>query len=427
MEQFDVVVVGARCAGSPLAVMLARRGLRVCVLDRARFPSDTPSTHVIQPCGVDVLSRLGVLDAILRAGAKPVERITFVVGDARVEAKNVEYGSSEFGLCVRRVVLDELLVDAAASAGADVRTGTTVTGLLREEGRIVGVESDAGPVRATLVVGADGRRSTLARLVGAREYHVVPPGRMFAWGYFEGVGETEGHLRLGRVGPLAFLSCPTDAGLFMAGIAPAMEDKHTFLADRERNFADGLRSWPEIGDLVDGASRVGPIRIVADWHSFMRTPFGPGWALVGDAGNFKDPTPAQGIADALRQNERLADTIEDGLGGVADLDQALREWGQWRDEDALEMHWFAADIGAPGRSSKLNVEIIREISHDAEATEGLMRVLNRELRPSELFTPGRLARAAARAMRRQPIHAGSVAVEVSRVVRTQVRRRREAS
>src|SRR5438105_4580410 len=165
-EHFDVAIVGARCAGSRLAAMLARRGLRVCLIDRARFPSESLSTHVIQPCGVALLERLGVLEAILAAGAARLTRFTLVSVDARIDAEldrdAHEYGAP--GLCIRRVTLDELLVNAARSAGADVRTGVRATSLIEDEGRIVGLETDRGPLTAHVVVGADGRRSTVAAL-----------------------------------------------------------------------------------------------------------------------------------------------------------------------------------------------------------------------------------------------------------------------
>ena len=137
-ELLDVAIVGARCAGSPLAAQLAGRGLRVCVVDGARFPSETLSTHVIQPCGVAALRRLGVLDSLLAAGAVPLTRFTLVAGDARIDA-DLEDEAEAFGapgLCVRRVTLDELLVRAAASAGAQVRTGEKVRRLLQESGRV---------------------------------------------------------------------------------------------------------------------------------------------------------------------------------------------------------------------------------------------------------------------------------------------------
>jgi menaquinone-9 beta-reductase len=423
MERFDVVVVGGRCAGAPLAIALARRGVRVCVLERSRFPSDTPSTHVIQPRGVTILRELGVLDDLWAAGAIAVDRGTLMIEDIRID---VEFDAEELaapGLCMRRVTLDPLLADAAAPAGADVRTGTAVTGLLRSDGggRVIGVETDAGPVGAALVVGADGRRSTVARLAGAREYDIAPPGRAFLWAYFEGAADDEARLRLGRIGNLAFLACPTDGGLYMAGAMPPFADKQAFLADRERNFMHGLQAWPEVGDIVAGATRVGPIRVVADWHGYFRTPTGPGWVLVGDAGHFKDPTPAQGITDALRQGQRLAGAIESGLGGGAHLDDELAQWGRWRDADGIEMHRFAAIMGAANRRSPLVRELIRGLAEDPAGAHDLVHVLNRDLPPSRLFGPRQVLRAAARSVRAQPRQTPAVLTEVASGLRDQVR------
>ena len=236
MTRFDVVIVGARCAGSPLALMLARRGLSVCLVDRAKFPSETPSTHLIQPCGVQLLDRLGVLEAVLAAGAVPLDRLTMVIDDVvRIEATLDESKFLQSSLCVRRVTLDALLVDAAVAAAVDVRTGLRVTGLISEGGRVTGVDTAAGPIHAQLVVGADGRHSTVASLVGAREYHVAPAGKMFAWAYFEGVQDREGRVRIGRQGARGFLAGPTDGDLYMAAVGVDMTEQAEFHTDRDAN------------------------------------------------------------------------------------------------------------------------------------------------------------------------------------------------
>ena len=425
MERFDVVIVGARCAGAPLATMLARRGASVCLVDRASFPSEALSTHVIQPCGSEILDRLGVLGDVLGAGAVELTRFTLAVEDARVdvEADVEDFGAP--GLCVRRVTLDDVLVRAAASAGADVRTATPVKAVIRDNGRVAGVETGGGPLRASLVVGADGRSSTVAGAVGAAEYHVAPPGRIFAWAYFEGARDTEPRLRLGQVGSLAFLASPTDSGLYMAGVCPSQSDRDEFLSDRERGFTSGLAAWPELASLPDGARRVGPIRVMVDWHGYFREAAGPGWVLLGDAGHFKDPSPAQGISDAFRQAERLADVVEAGLGGSADIDDALNGWWRWRDEDAYEMHWFATDLGAPGTSPPLATQVIRDIAADERATEGPLRVLNHEVRPSELFSPRRIGGAAARVVLRRPREIPALAKELATGARNRMRHSRQ--
>lgn len=419
MDRFDVAVVGARCAGSPLATMLARHGFHVCLLDRARFPSETPSTHVIQPCGVEILNRMGVLDAILTAGAVPLDRFTMVVGDVRIEAT----GETMYpGLCVRRVTLDALLVEAARDAGADVRTGSRVNRLVMDDGRVAGVETDGEQVHAQLVVGADGRHSTIASLVGASEYHVAPPGRLAAWAYFEGVTDCNGHAWMGRIGDLGYLAAPTDGGLYMVAITTSFAKRAQFQADRDAYFTAGIQGWPELADVLAGARRVGPIRVVTNWYGYFRQAAGPGWVLVGDAGHFKDPTPGQGISDALRQTVRLAEAIQHGV--ETSLDSYMTRWWRWRDKDAYEMYWFAHDLGAPGVPTPLNVGVLRDIAGDTEEVRTFLRVLNHEVRPSELFTTTRAVRAAARTLRDNPDQMFGMLREIVTVGRQTVRRAR---
>jgi len=399
--------------------MLARQGLRVCLLDRSRFPSDTLSTHVIQPCGVAVLDRLGMLDTVLAAGAVPLTQFSLTADDARIEASIDAHTFGAPGLSVRRVTLDHLLVQAATDAGADVRTGAGVTDLLWNDGRVAGVETKQGSLHAQLVIGADGRASTVARLVGSAEYNVAPPGRMFAWAYFDGVADAEGHLRLGALGEMTFVASPTDAGLFLAAVCPPMADKDVFLGDREGGYMAAIDAWPELAGLLAGANRRGPIRVMANWHGYFREAAGRGWALLGDAGNFKDPSPAQGISDALRQAEHLADVVATGLGESGDIDDELLHWWRWRDDDGYAMHWFATDMGAAGSPAPLATQFTRDMAGDAEATKALLGVLNHEVEPSQLFTPRRLGRAAIRAVRNRPDQIPAMAKEAAAEIRNE--------
>ena len=390
-----MVVVGARCAGSPLATMLARAGLSVCLVDRATFPSDTPSTHGIQPCGVKVLERLGVLDRISQVTV-PMEDAILAFDDLRVEVSRFDRKVGAPMLSVRRVTLDAILLEAAAGAGAEVRTGTAVKGVLESTGRVVGVETSAGDLHAPLVVGADGARSAIARLVGAAEYATTPSRRVFTWAYFKDAELTR-KLWLGRVGEHAFLASPTDDELFLAAVVLPSDGLSELRADREGRHAAGLAHWPELCDHVGGARRVGPVRMMSRWHGFFRESAGPGWALVGDAGHFKDPTPGQGISDALRQSVELAGAIERALDGSSDTDRVLRDWWSWRDSDAWEMYWFARDMAS--ESTPLLTRAMEErMARDPRLVEGLLRVLNHELPPSKLFTARVVAPVVARAL-----------------------------
>lgn len=421
-DSFDVIIVGARCAGASLATLLGRAGLRVCLVDRARFPSDTGSTHGVQPSGVKVLDELGVLEGLLKV-SPALERATIAFGEVTVEMERLTDLVGAPMLSARRLTLDTFLLEAAAAAGADVRTQTAVTGLVEEQGRVAGVRTKTGELRARLVVGADGARSAVARLVGAAKYDETTAGRVFTWGYFEGAAADEDHMWLGNVGDHGFLAFPTDAGLFMAAVVPSIERRDEVLADREAAHAAELAHWPELAGTVAGARQVGPIRVMSQ-GCFFRESAGPGWVLVGDSGHFKDPSPGQGISDALRQAVKLAATIEDGFAAdTAGLDGALRDWWRWRDMDAWEMYWFAHDMGAPGPPPLVVQEIQRRIAADPSLRHQLLRVLNHDLPPSKMFTPGVAAAAASKALLTQPGHRRTVLGEVGTLASANWRRR----
>lgn len=424
-ESFDVIVVGARCAGAPLATMLARDGLRVCLVDKDRFPSDTPSTHGIQPTGIQVLERIGVLDSLFKL-APPILRLRMVFDDTVAPVADVVKITGAPGLSVRRIKLDEILVNAAAAAGAEVRTGNAVTGLMMDGDRVLGVTTASGELRAPLVVGADGARSAVAKLVGAQEYSVTPNGRVFMWAYYE-ADPTDGEMWIGKVGDHTYLGMPTDSGLTLIGVCPSVERREEVRADREAVFKSGLRAWPELHAGVDGARRDGPVRTMANMRGFFRPSAGPGWALVGDAGHFKDPTPGQGIADALRQAEKLAPAITQALGdGQGGADEILCDWWRWRDEDAWEMYWLAHDMGASGPTPPLRREAQRRIAADPELSIAMVRVLNHELRPSEAFTPAFSLTTMAQALRHSRGHRRAIVREAGTAAVDELQRWRMA-
>jgi 2-polyprenyl-6-methoxyphenol hydroxylase-like FAD-dependent oxidoreductase len=424
-ESFDVIVVGARCAGASLAIMLARAGLGVCLLDKDRFPSDTLSTHGIQPAGVQILGRLGVLDSLLEL-APPIRRLRMAFDDADATTTDLEAVVGGPGLSVRRVALDEILVRAAADSGAEVRTGTAVTGLVREGSQVCVVTTAAGRLRARLVVGADGARSSVAKFVGAEEQHRTANGRVFMWGYY-GADPTGGEMWIGKGGDHTHLAMPTDGGLTVVAVCPSIDRRAEVRADRKAVYEAGLRAWPELHARMEGAERDGPIRTTAGLTGFFRPSAGPGWALVGDAGHFKDPTAGQGISDALRQSERLASVVARAFGGGhGSLDEAVREWSRWRDEDAWEMYWFAHDMGAAGPTPPWHREAQRRIAADPEMTAGMVRILNHELRPSELFTPSFAFATSAQALRHGRGHRRAITREMLKAATEELGRRRGA-
>lgn len=417
---FDVIVVGARCAGSPLATLLCRRGLRVCLLDRASFPSDTPSTHGIQPPGVKVLAELGVLDRVL-AVAPPIDDGIIALDEHRVDYVGLEATLGAPMVNVRRITLDAILAEAAVAAGAELHTGVTVTGLVRSAGRVVGVETSAGTLRARLVVGADGARSTVARLVAAPEYHRTAPMRAFLWSYFEGVAEDERRVWIGGIGENGFLASPTDAGLFLAACVIPIERREELRADRARAYEEAIKGWPELDATVARGRRVGPVQLMSRWHGFFRQSAGPGWALVGDAGHFKDPTPGQGIADALHQATTLAPAIVRSLDGGGD--DPVRAWWRGRDRESWGMYWFARQMANPTFAPLISETANSHFAADHELVTRMVRILGRDLPASQLLTPAATASVIADALRRNPGRRGQVLREVGGIVAEEVRLR----
>ncbi|MCW4355162.1 FAD-dependent monooxygenase [Hoyosella sp. YIM 151337] len=396
-SKFDVVVVGARCAGATLSTLLARRGLRVCVLDKATFPSETLSTCAFQSNGVEVLRRIGVLDEILAAGAHVVRRATIT---STHEKFTVDIDPAVYGqvLGMRRTTMDAILIDYAARSGVEVRTKCPVEGVIVESGRVRGVTTRFGDIRADVVIGADGRSSTVARSVGAREYCAHRAGRMPTWSFYEGVDPKHGFFfgAVGgmNVGSTAFLGLPLD-GQFIVTVAPPAEDARDYLSDRYTQFDARLQSFPELAAAVDGATRVGPIRVLQKWHSYFRESAGPGWALVGDAGHFKDYSLGQGQSDAFRQAEHLADRLIDGLESDGNLDIELSRWWRWRDRDAWQMYWANTLLGEPHLPDALADGLFGLAARDDALAMDFAHIFNKKVTPLRAAaTPARVARVA---------------------------------
>lgn len=399
-DEFDVLIVGGRCAGAPLGSMLARRGLRVCIVDKASFPSETLSTCAFQSNGVDVLRRIGVLDELLAAGAHVVRRATVTSTHEKftVALDPAVYGQT---LGMRRTTMDAILIDYAARCGAEVRTGCPVQDVIVEDGRVVGVQTRTGEIRARVVVGADGRLSTVARAVAAPEYCSRPGGRMPTWAFYDGVDPEHGFFfgAVGRpgVGSSGFLGLPLD-GQFLAAVAIPPGEAPGFLADRYNRFDQGLQLFPELAAAVEGGTRSGPIRVLQKWHSYFRQSAGPGWALVGDAGHFKDYSLGQGQSDAFRQAEYLAGRIAAGFEEGADLDRELEQWWRWRDRDAWQMYWTNLLLGEPHLPDALADGLFGLAARDESVAMNFAHIFNKKVAPLRAAPMARLVPAVARSL-----------------------------
>lgn len=390
-EHYDVVVVGGRVAGASLAAHVARRGMGVCVLERADFPSDTLSTHLFQ--NLEGFETLGVRDALLATGAPVLNEIQLLVDDVDLTQDHPDLAM----LNIRRRVLDPILLDNAAAAGADVALRTRVTGLLHDERRVTGVRIEgpdgrASEIRARVVIGADGRNSTVARLVGARRFNVTGSQRAGGVAYYEGV-EPHGVLHFIIQGTVYFIGCSCDNGLFMAAAYYDKADHQRFRAPG--GFEASMETCPPFAAMLAGATMTGPPQFASRWQGFFRESAGPGWALVGDAGHFKDPAPGQGIADAVRQAERLAEHVCYGIDTHTLADQ-LAQYRRWRDRDAAEMYWWAREFGRGGEQSPVIVELFRGLARDPRRVRAAHSVVFHRQRPFRIFSPLRASGAAAR-------------------------------
>jgi flavin-dependent dehydrogenase len=322
-SHYDVVIAGARCAGAATAMLLARQGARVLLLDRSRYGTDTLSTHALMRGGVRQLHRWGLLPRVIAAGTPVVRSTTFHLPDG-VSTVDIKPKHGVDGLYApRRTVLDAILVDAARSAGADVRFGASVTGLRRDRtGRVTGITGRSGAARleagADLVVGADGRSSAVARYAGAGAAHVAPASSGVIYRYFRGVA-ADGYDWYFTPGAAAGV-IPTNDGLACVFAATSAESLRRELdAGAEAGLRRVLdRAAPGLADRLDRHGAAGPPRVFPGLPGYLRNAAGPGWALVGDAGYFKDPITAHGITDALRDAEILARVVTSlGPGAVA--------------------------------------------------------------------------------------------------------------
>jgi flavin-dependent dehydrogenase len=366
---FDTVVAGARCAGAATAMLLAGTGRRVLLIDRGRYGTDTLSTHALMRGAVVQLQRWGVLPAVVAAGTPPVRSATFFYGGDAVTVPVKPRDGVDALYAPRRRVLDRLLVDAASAAGADVVFGARVIGVERSaSGRVIGVvvADESGreqAVSSRMLVGADGLRSSVARMVNAPIYRFGQHATATMYGHWRGLS-VDGYQWYFGAGVAAGAIPTSDGETCVFVSVPSHAFSNVFAHRIEPAFADLLRQAAP--DLAAQLARVDPVRLhgFAGHSGYFRQSYGAGWSLVGDAGYFKDPLTSHGITDALRDAELLADAIDEGS------DAALAAYQSERDGASLELFETTDEIA----SFTWDLHRVRAL-HDA-----LARAMAREVR-----------------------------------------------
>lgn len=330
-SHYDVAVVGARCAGASTAMLLARQGLRVVVVDRSREGSDTLSTHALMRGAVVQLSHWGLLESLAAAETPPIEMTSFFYEDEIIDIPIKTRDGVGALYAPRRTVLDPLLVASARRVGAHFLFGTSLVGLIRDrDGRVRGICVKQGgrsfEISADLVIGADGIRSTMAQLVEAQSYRRADHATGVIFGYWSGL-PVKGYRWYYRPGVSAG-AIPTNQGLtciFVSTTATRFRDELSG-GDASAQYLRLLReAAPDLAHSVERGQLMQGTRSFPGIRGYFRQSWGPGWALVGDAGYFRDPLTAHGITDALRDSELLYRAVVDGSPGALAGYQAKRD------------------------------------------------------------------------------------------------------
>jgi len=393
---FDVIIVGARVAGAATAMLLARAGLRVLVVDRAHFPSDTLSTHQIQLPGVARLARFGLLEPLLDAGTPPTPHVRFQAGAAVVEGEFPSYHDVNMMISPRRTVLDALLVDAARDAGAEVREGCSLEAFTGQADRVTGVRlrdkrmGGSTSESAALVVGADGKHSTVARLVGAAERRRVAAATFAFYAYWDGLPVKGGEVYSDA--GLAASAWPTNDGLTLTYVAGRITDFDAVRRDPTAHLMATLDKAGSLGERARTAVQVGPTRGTDDLPNVVRAAYGLGWALAGDAGLVMDPITGLGIGHALRDAELLSTAIVSGLGGRSDLGRALVGYEKQRNGETKPAFDWTVNLAHLRGVSEVEERLFAAIGADQAEASSFFGFLTGVVPMRSLFSPTHLIR-----------------------------------
>jgi 2-polyprenyl-6-methoxyphenol hydroxylase-like FAD-dependent oxidoreductase len=393
---YDAIVVGARCAGSPTSMLLARKGYRVLLVDKATFPSDTISTHILWPHGAEAMARWGLSSALEATGAPPIcRRMSFNVGPFALRGTIPDANGGCGGFCPRRKVLDTLLLNAAAASGAEVREAFTVERLLFDDDGVVGIRGrhrsgSAVEERARIVIGADGVHSLVAKQAQAPEYDRRPIIACGYYSYFSDVPQDDIELYVREY--RAFGGAPTNDGLHLVMVNWPTGDFAAVRSDVEGHVQRALAMAPDFAARVNSGKREETWYGTAGVPNYFRKPYGKGWALVGDASYNRDPITAQGMSDAFFEAEQLADAIDAGLSGRIDLERALGAVEAARNERVRPMYEFTAQLAALEPPPPTMQELFVALRTNQEATNAFLSAITGAAPLGTFLSPENLSR-----------------------------------
>jgi flavin-dependent dehydrogenase len=392
---YDAIVIGARCAGSPTAMLLARKGYRVLVVDKATFPSDTLSTHLIHAPGVAALKRWGLADTVVATNCPPVTTYRFDFGPFTVSGSPQPIDGVAEAYGPRRQLLDTILVEAAAKAGAEVRQGFAVEEILMDDGVVTGIRGrDAGGAtvseQARVVIGADGRHSVVAKAVRPPQYNERPVLMSPYYTYWSGVpcDDYAAYIRNRR----GWGMFPTNDGLTLIVVGWPVDEYKANRGDVEGNYLKTLDLVPEVADAVRAGKREERFHGSGGEPNYFRKPFGPGWVLVGDAGYRKDPITAQGISDAFRDVELVVEGLDDAFSGRQTFDEAMAYYQKARDEHALPMYDFTCQLATMEPPPPEMQHLLGAVSASREGGNAFASMAAGTMPVPEFFSPENIGR-----------------------------------
>jgi flavin-dependent dehydrogenase len=394
---FDAIVIGARCAGSPTAMLLARQGHRVLVVDKTTFPSDTMSTHLVHPPGVAALERWGLLGLLEDSGCPPVETYTFDFGPVAVSGSPQPVDGIARGYCPRRTVLDDLLAQAAVRAGAELREAFAVDEILFDDDRVIGIRGHTRTgisvtEHARVVIGADGRHSVLAKAVQPEAYNERRSHLAMYYAYWSNLHSGGFDTFIRAEDRRGWAAIPTHDDLTVVPFGWPVEEFHANRSDIERHFLETVELAPEFAERVRGATRESKFVGSAELPGYFRKPYGPGWALVGDAGYHKNPITAMGINDAFRDAELVALAIDDDIAGRRSYEDGMRAYQEIRDREAGPIYELTDEFAQLQPPPPELQQLIGAMQGNQEAMDAFVSVQAATLPAPEFFAPDNVGR-----------------------------------